>query len=94
MFAAGELAMTARDLALWDISTIDQTMVDCILALYRSATEVGKEWYPDFHDIPKPGAVIVPADDPFLSDEGAKASAAKSSVSSGNHHVSHRKKTH
>jgi CubicO group peptidase (beta-lactamase class C family) len=27
MFAAGELAMTARDLALWDISTIDQTIL-------------------------------------------------------------------
>jgi D-alanyl-D-alanine carboxypeptidase len=27
MFAAGELAMTARDLALWDISTIDQAIL-------------------------------------------------------------------
>jgi CubicO group peptidase (beta-lactamase class C family) len=27
MFAAGELAMTAHDLALWDISTIDQTIL-------------------------------------------------------------------
>jgi len=27
MFAAGELAMTARDLALWDISTIEQTIL-------------------------------------------------------------------
>jgi len=27
MFAAGELAMTARDLALWDISTIDRTIL-------------------------------------------------------------------
>jgi CubicO group peptidase (beta-lactamase class C family) len=27
MFAAGELAMTARELALWDISTIDQTIL-------------------------------------------------------------------
>jgi D-alanyl-D-alanine carboxypeptidase len=27
MFAAGELAMTARDLALWDISMIDQTVM-------------------------------------------------------------------
>ena len=27
MFAAGELAMTARDLAQWDISTIDQTVL-------------------------------------------------------------------
>ena len=27
MFAAGELAMTARDLGVWDISTIDQTIL-------------------------------------------------------------------
>jgi CubicO group peptidase (beta-lactamase class C family) len=27
MFAAGELAMTARDLAMWDIATIDQTVL-------------------------------------------------------------------
>jgi CubicO group peptidase (beta-lactamase class C family) len=27
MFAAGELAMSARDLALWDLSTIDQTIL-------------------------------------------------------------------
>ena len=27
MFAAGELAMTARDLAAWDISLIDQTVL-------------------------------------------------------------------
>jgi D-alanyl-D-alanine carboxypeptidase len=27
MFAAGELAMTARDLALWDIATIDRTVL-------------------------------------------------------------------
>src|SRR5215510_2835603 len=34
MFAAGELAMTARDLALWDISTIDQTILKS--ASYRA----------------------------------------------------------
>jgi D-alanyl-D-alanine carboxypeptidase len=28
LFAAGELAMTAHDLALWDISVIDQTVLD------------------------------------------------------------------
>ena len=34
---------------------LDQTMADCILALYRSAVDVGKEWAPDFHDIATPG---------------------------------------
>jgi len=39
MFAAGELAMTARDLALWDISMIDQTVLQP--ASYRALeTEV------------------------------------------------------
>jgi D-alanyl-D-alanine carboxypeptidase len=34
LFAAGELAMTARDLALWDISVIDQTILKA--ASYRT----------------------------------------------------------
>jgi len=34
LFAMGELAMTARDLALWDISTIDQTILKS--ASYRA----------------------------------------------------------
>src|SRR5579872_6765010 len=32
----------------------DEVMAECILALYRSALDVGREWGPDFHDIPKP----------------------------------------
>jgi pimeloyl-ACP methyl ester carboxylesterase len=57
-------------------AALDQTMADCILALYRSATNVGKEWAPDFKDVPKPGLVVVPANDPFLADELARNSAA------------------
>ena len=38
---------------------IDQTMADCILDLYRSAIDVGREWAPDFHDIPAPGCVLL-----------------------------------
>jgi pimeloyl-ACP methyl ester carboxylesterase len=56
---------------------LDQTMADCILALYRSATNVGKEWAPDFKDIPKPGMVVVPAEDPFLAEDLAQAAAAR-----------------
>jgi pimeloyl-ACP methyl ester carboxylesterase len=56
---------------------LDQRMADCILALYRSATSVGKEWAPDFKDIPKPGMVVVPSDDPFLAEDLAQASAAR-----------------
>lgn len=59
------------------LTGVDQTMADCILALYRSATEVGKEWAPDFQDIPAPGAVVIPSDDPFLSEESARRAAAE-----------------
>ncbi|HSS11687.1 MAG TPA: alpha/beta hydrolase [Acidimicrobiales bacterium] len=56
---------------------VDRTMADCILALYRSAVNVGREWGPDFRDIPAPGLVVVPSDDPFLSTEGATAAAGR-----------------
>ena len=29
---------------------LDPTMAECILALYRSAVDVGREWAPDFRD--------------------------------------------
>jgi pimeloyl-ACP methyl ester carboxylesterase len=50
----------------------DRTMAGCILDLYRSAVDVGKEWSGDFRAIPKPGMVLVPTADPFLSPEGAR----------------------
>jgi pimeloyl-ACP methyl ester carboxylesterase len=56
---------------------IDRTMADCILALYRSATEVAKEWPPDFHDIAAPGRVVVPSDDTFLNPDLARGSAKR-----------------
>jgi hypothetical protein len=52
-------------------------MADCILDLYRSATEVGIQWAPDFVDIPKPGLVIIASDDPFLTEALAESAAAK-----------------
>ena len=54
---------------------LDRTMVGCILALYRSAVEVGREWAPDFHDVPAPGLVVVPSEDPFLSETSARHAA-------------------
>ena len=53
----------------------DQTMADCILSLYRSAVDVGREWAPDFRNIAAPGMVIIPSDDPFLSIESATRGA-------------------
>ncbi|MBI2708623.1 MAG: alpha/beta hydrolase [Actinobacteria bacterium] len=67
----------AREMASW----LDPTMADCILALYRSAVDVGKEWAPDFEDIPKPGLVLVPTDDPFLGETGGATGAHRSGAS-------------
>ena len=55
---------------------MDQTMAECILDLYRSAVNVGKEWGPDFHDIPKPGCILLATDDTLTSQEVARRAAA------------------
>jgi pimeloyl-ACP methyl ester carboxylesterase len=56
---------------------LDQTMADCILALYRSAVDVGKEWAPEFHDIAAPGRVLLASDDPFVNGDLAREAAAR-----------------
>jgi pimeloyl-ACP methyl ester carboxylesterase len=61
----------ARDLA----SGIDETMAECILELYRSAVDVGKEWAAGIRNIRTPGLVVIPGDDPFLAAEGAERTA-------------------
>jgi pimeloyl-ACP methyl ester carboxylesterase len=66
-----------RDQAVAMASWTDRTMADCILALYRSAVDVGRQWAPDFHDIAAPGLVVVPSEDPFLSASGARAGATR-----------------
>jgi pimeloyl-ACP methyl ester carboxylesterase len=55
----------------------DATMTDCILCLYRSAVDVGREWAADFQNIPAPGLALLPSDDPFLSPSGARAGAGR-----------------
>ncbi|MHB8466159.1 MAG: alpha/beta fold hydrolase [Acidimicrobiales bacterium] len=64
-------------------SWADRTMADCILALYRSAVDVGREWGPEFRDVPAPGLVLIPSDDPFLSADGARVSARLAGASVG-----------
>jgi len=66
-----------HDAAVGVAGWTDETMAESILSLYRSAVEVGKEWGPDFRDIPKPGLVIIPSEDPFLSADGARSGARK-----------------
>lgn len=60
---------------------LDRTMADCILALYRSAVDVGREWAPEFRDIPAPGLVVVPSEDPFLSARRARNAAHEARAS-------------
>ena len=52
-------------------------MAESILALYRSAVDVGREWGPDFTDITPPGLVVVPSEDPFLDADVARRAAAR-----------------
>ncbi len=72
---------TSHDDAMALAGSLDRTMVGCILALYRSAVDVGREWAPDFRDVPAPGLVVVPSEDPFLSAEGARRAARRAGAS-------------
>jgi len=63
----------ALDLA----SHLNRTMAECILDLYRSAVDVGRQWGPDFAAIPAPGLVIIPSEDPFLNAASATKAAAR-----------------
>ncbi|WP_315759802.1 alpha/beta fold hydrolase [Sphingomonas sp. Y38-1Y] len=45
------------------VARIDATMGECILRLYRSAIEVGREWQPDLAKVNAPGLVLHGADD-------------------------------
>jgi len=63
----------ALDLA----SHINRTMADCILDLYRSAVDVGRQWGPDFAAIPAPGLVIIPSEEPFMPAVSATRAAVR-----------------
>jgi pimeloyl-ACP methyl ester carboxylesterase len=69
----GVPAEPALDLA----SHINRTMADCILGLYRSAVDVGKQWGPDFAAIPAPGLVIIPGEEPFMRAVSSTRAAAR-----------------
>lgn len=66
-----------RDVAFAMADAADRTMSECILALYRSAVDVGREWGPEFRNIPAPGLVVVPSEDPFLPAEAANKAAGQ-----------------
>ena len=67
----------SEEAALTMASAFDRTMADAILALYRSATKVHEAWGPAFENIPKPGMVVVPTEDPFLDVESASRAAKR-----------------
>ena len=46
---------------------LDDTMKRCILRLYRSALEVGKEWVPDLGRLTAPGLVLWGERDPYAA---------------------------
>jgi len=54
---------------------LDRTMADAILALYRSATDVGNDWGPGIDRIDAPGLLIQSMLDPFRSPGRVQALA-------------------
>jgi pimeloyl-ACP methyl ester carboxylesterase len=56
---------------------IDETMAACILDLYRSAVDVGREWGADFADVAAPGLVVIPSGDAFLAATSAERAAER-----------------
>ncbi|MGH2685347.1 MAG: alpha/beta fold hydrolase [Actinomycetota bacterium] len=71
-----EMFGVPHDEALALAGSIDKTMTDSILALYRSAVDVGREWGPEFRDVSSPGFAIVPSEDAFLNEQSARKGAA------------------
>lgn len=60
---------------------VDATMGDAILALYRSATEIGAEWGPGIDDIVVPTLAIDAALDPFRSPGATAAFVERTGAS-------------
>jgi pimeloyl-ACP methyl ester carboxylesterase len=79
--AVFELSGVPHEEALRLGAGVDRTMADSILSLYRSAVDVGKEWGPEFADVPARGLVLVPSDDPFLKIDSARAAAGRAGAS-------------
>jgi pimeloyl-ACP methyl ester carboxylesterase len=70
-----------KDVAEESANAMDDTMKAAILALYRSAVNVGREWWPDLKRITAPGLVIYGARDPYVNpsfgEKLAKTTGAK-----------------
>lgn len=66
-----------KDVAEESAHAMDDAMKTAILALYRSATNVGKEWWPDLSRITAPGLVIFGERDPYVNYKFGEKLAAK-----------------
>lgn len=77
-------AQMPKDPANEAVRHMDATMRASILALYRSAIDVGAEWKPGLSNMTAPALVIWGLDDPFLphrfADELGNASQARAVV--------------
>lgn len=73
LMATGVPAIGAADMA----AAIDETMGVAVLALYRSATDIGNQWGPGIDRITGPGLVIESARDPFRSADRARRLAER-----------------
>jgi pimeloyl-ACP methyl ester carboxylesterase len=58
-----------EDDAIAMLRAADERMDGCILTLYRSATNIHEEWGPDLADVPAPGLMLLPTEDPFTKPE-------------------------
>jgi pimeloyl-ACP methyl ester carboxylesterase len=71
--AAGVPRAAAREAA----RQIDTTMTDCILRLYRSAVDVGREWQSDIAKITRPALIMWGEDDLYAAPLFAERLAAR-----------------
>ena len=69
MFVDALAPMVGHDVAVEMESHITDEMKSCILALYRSAVNVGEEWADPIDTITTPGLVLWGADDPYVTPE-------------------------
>ena len=67
-----EVELQSADLAQETASRVDGPMKDCILALYRSAVNVGAEWGEQVDTITTPGLVLWGGDDAYVGPEYAR----------------------
>ncbi len=55
----------------------DETMRQCILRLYRSAVNVGREWQADVEKVTRPALILWAKDDPYVAPVFADRLAAR-----------------